>query len=71
MRYHKAKPVSPIEAQFIIAHSTTSENECVAIEFFGKWFDVRKLTEAELDAFVAELLQEREVAVSAGLLAPH
>jgi hypothetical protein len=71
MRYHKAKSVTEVEARFIIEHSTASECDWVAIEFFGQWFDVRKLTTNELDAFIDDLQVARNADISAGLLAPH
>jgi hypothetical protein len=71
MRYHKAKSVTEVEARYIVEHSTESLSDWVAIEFFGKWFDVRKLTARELDAFISDLEMARNAAISAGLLAPH
>jgi len=71
MRFHKAKPIKKYEAEFIIGHSTTSLNECVVIEHFGQWFDVRRMTATEVEDFVADINRSREADVAAGLLAPH
>lgn len=71
MRYHKAKAVTEVEARYIIEHSTTSESDCVAVEYFGRWFDVRKMTANELDDFIEDLDFMRNAELAAGLLAPH
>jgi hypothetical protein len=71
MRYHKAKPVTDVEARYIIEHSTDSQSDWVAVEYFGRWFDVRKMTSGELDDFIEDLDLERNAELAAGLLAPH
>lgn len=71
MRYHKAAAISEPEANYIITHPTTSLNECVVIEHFGQWFDIRRMTEKEVEDFIADLTRARNADLAAGLLAPH
>lgn len=71
MRYHKAKSITKAVAAFIIRHQTGSLNQCVVIEHFGQWFDVRCMTDNEVAAFIDDLRRARHVEVAAGLLAPH
>lgn len=71
MRYHKARAVPKPVAAFIIRHQTTSLNACVVIEHFGRWFDVRSMTNKEVAAFIDDLLRERSADIAAGLLVPH
>jgi hypothetical protein len=71
MRYHKAKVVTQPEATFIIRGPTESLNACVVIEHFGTWFDVRKMTDREVDHFVNDLDRTRRAEVSCGLIAPN
>lgn len=71
MRYHKVTPLTEIEARSIINCQTTSLNECVVIEHFGQWFDVRRMTEQELEDFVFDLRRARSADLAAGLITPH
>lgn len=71
MRYHKATPITAPEARYIIEHRTSSLNECVVIEHFGEWFDVRSMTEQELEDFIADLGRARSADLLAGLTAPN
>lgn len=71
MRFHKAIAISEPEARYIIEHETSSLNECVIIEHLGKWFDVRRMTEEELEMFLDDLNRAREDEVTAGLHTPH
>jgi hypothetical protein len=71
MRYHKAISISRPEADSIIGKPTTSLNECVVVEDFGNWYDVRRMTEDELADFVDHLHRARIADVAAGLLTPH
>jgi hypothetical protein len=71
MRYHKATQITQPEARYIMEHKTSSLNECVVIEHFGQWFDVRGMTEQELEDFIADLVRARNADVLAGLIDPH
>ena len=71
MRYHKATAITEPEADFIIKHQTSSLNECVVIEHFGQWFDIRRMTEKEVEDFIYDLGRARNADVAAGLVTPH
>jgi hypothetical protein len=71
MRYHKVKRITRPEADYIINAPTTSLNECVVVEVDSAWYDVRLLTQRELNDFVDTLRRERDADSIAGLDAPH
>lgn len=55
MRYHKAIEITKVEADFIIASSRASVTGVVVISHNEKWFDVRAMSRAEVEAFTADL----------------
>ena len=55
MLFHKVTAITRPEADFLIKTATTSLNACVVVECFGKWYDVRRMTESELTDFVDSL----------------
>ena len=55
MRYHKAVEITQREADSIIATGGASLTDVVVISHGAKWFDVRSMTRAECEAFVADL----------------
>jgi hypothetical protein len=55
MLFHKATAITRPEADFLIKSATSSLNACVVVECFGKWYDVRRMTESELADFVDSL----------------
>ncbi len=71
MRYHKASEISPLEARYIIEHFTDTLNDCVVIEHYGQWFDIRNMTGPEVDAFINDLGRSRLADETAGLIIPH
>lgn len=71
MRYHKAIAISKPEADFLIDGPTPSVGECVVVEIFGRWYDVRRMTERELNAFIDDLQRSYIADVTAGFLDPH
>ncbi len=71
MRFHKAIRINEPEARYLIGHPTSSLNECVVIEDHGKWFDVRRMTEQELEIFLDDLRRVSATELAAGLRTPH
>jgi hypothetical protein len=71
MRYHKAVLITRPEAEYIIRNSTTSLNTCLVVESFDEWYDVRRMTETELDDFVASLHRDHLSGIAAGRITPH
>jgi len=55
MRYHKAVEITKLEADHIIATTRASLAGAVVISNGKKWFDVRGMTRAEIEAFAADL----------------
>ena len=71
MRYHKAVAIHKVEADFIAETSQTSRNENVVICHGEQWYDVRALTERELEEFVADVLRAKLEELRSGLIVPH
>ena len=71
MRYHKATPICKVEADFIADTSLSSLNENVVICHGEQWYDVRGMTEKELDDFLADLLRARLDELRGGVVVPH
>jgi len=43
MRYHKAISITKAEADFLIDGPTPSVSDCIVVESFGRWYDVRHM----------------------------
>jgi hypothetical protein len=71
MRFHKSKMVSAVDARALIQASASSLNANIVISHNENWYDVRSMTQRELDDFVSDLLRANIAAVQAGLLFPH
>ena len=71
MRYHRATPICKVEADFIADTSLSSRNENVVICHGEQWYDVRGMTDKELDDFLADLLRARLDELRAGVVVPH
>lgn len=57
MRYHKAIAITRAEADLLVKRPSRSLNACVVIQHIDDWYDVRKMTEKELDYFVQDLVR--------------
>jgi hypothetical protein len=55
MRYHKAKILSKPEADRIIGRQTPALSDIVVISRGDRFYDVRAMTDVEIEAFVADL----------------
>jgi hypothetical protein len=55
MRYHKAKILSKPEADQIIGRQTPALTDVVVISRGDRFYDVRAMTTAEIEAFIADL----------------
>ncbi len=71
MRYHKATEITQREADSIIATGGVSLTDTVVISHGDKWFDVRSMTRAECEAFVADLARAEIIAQQEQLLLPN
>lgn len=70
MRYHKAKALSKPEADRIIGKSTPALSDVVVISRGHRYFDVRMMTNAEIEAFVADLARAEYADVLAAAALP-
>jgi hypothetical protein len=71
MRYHKAINISQVEAQFIIRTTASSQTNLVIMQHRSEWYDVRSLTEKELDGFLTDLMRADAAGLQAGCNTPH
>jgi hypothetical protein len=72
MRFHKAKRISSAEAELILETSSSSFNANVVMSHNDHdWYDIRAMTENELEAFVSDLLRAERALLLAGLIIPH
>jgi hypothetical protein len=71
MRYHKAIKISRPEAHFIIATTPSSRTDLVVIGHHDEWYDVRSLTEKELDGFLEDLMRADIAELRAGCTTRH
>lgn len=69
--YKKAKLITEAEARYIISHATTSSSEWVVIQHMDQWFDMRRLTEAEVADFLDDLDRKWAAELAAGVANPH
>jgi translation initiation factor IF-2 len=65
MRFHKAITISKPEADFIIETGTAAKSDVVVVSRGDKYYDVRTMTHAEVDAFVADLARAEHAALAA------
>ncbi len=71
MRYHKARKISKPEADYVIETAGSSRNALVVMSHHNAWYDVRALTEKELDEFFGDLLRAEIAAIRAGCITRH
>ena len=71
MRFHKASKITAEAAKELIGTPTSSLNENVVISHNSDWYDVRAMTQRELDDFVNDLLGSERAALESGLITPH
>jgi hypothetical protein len=72
MRFHKAKRISSAEAKLIRESSSLSFNPNVVMSHNDHdWYDIRGMTENELEAFVSDLLRAERALLLSGLINPH
>jgi hypothetical protein len=71
MRYHKAVKVTKPEADYIIGSGTASLTDTVVLSHMDSWYDVRAMTSAELEAFVADLARAELAEQKARAFPPH
>jgi hypothetical protein len=65
MRFHRAIEITKAEADLIIGSPGSSRSGVGVISSCERWYDVRTLTVAELDAFTADLARAEFAAEAA------
>jgi hypothetical protein len=55
MRYHKAIAVTKPEADFIMETGAAARSEIVVVSRGDQFYDVRAMSHAEVEAFIADL----------------
>ncbi len=70
-RFQKAKVISQIEARYIIDHATESSAGWVVIQHMDRWFDVRGMTEKEIEHLIDDLDRTWSAELAAGVINPH
>jgi hypothetical protein len=70
MRYHKAIAVNKAEANFIIGSGSAALSDTVVVSRGAQYYDVRGMTQSEIEAFVADLAraEHAETEAKAALL---
>jgi hypothetical protein len=63
MRFHKAVEITKPEADSIIGRCTPALSEVVVISRGERYFDVRAMTHAEVEAFIADLVRAEYAAL--------
>jgi hypothetical protein len=71
MRYFHATEITRPEADHIRLTADDSVSKIVVISLGKRWFDVRRLTEQELQGFVDQLMRRELELVRAGRDTPH
>jgi len=70
MRYHKAKALSKPEADRIIGRQTPALSDVVVISRGDRFYDVRAMTNAEIEAFAADLARAEYADLQAAAARP-
>jgi len=70
MRYHKAKILSKPEADRIIGRQTPALSDVVVISRGDRYYDVRAMTDTEIEAFVADLARTEYADLQAAAALP-
>ena len=72
MRFHKVRKISWAEAKLIYQTCTSSLNANVVMSHNEHdWYDIRRMTEDELEDFVRASLRAERALLQSGLILPH
>lgn len=66
MRYHKAILITLVEARWIMDRCSDALSEIVVISRGERYYDVRAMTQTEIDAFVEDLARAEFAELEAG-----
>jgi hypothetical protein len=71
MRFHKSRKIRAVDAELIMTTRTSSLGGHVVISHNQDWYDVRAMTDSELQEFVDDLIRAELAATQSGRNAPH
>jgi len=71
MRYHKAIEVTEEQANAIKCGRAVSLSSVVVVAQGDRYYDVRGMTDTEIDAFVGDLARAEYTALKAASSLPH
>ena len=71
MRFHKAIEISAPDGHCILDGRWSSLSRSPVIKLFDKWFDVRRMTDDEVESFSHDFMREIASKIRAGIVRPH
>ena len=72
MRFHKVRKISWAEAKLISQTCTSSLNANVVMSHNEHdWYDIRRMTDNELEDFMRDLFRAERALLQSGLILPH
>ena len=64
MRFHKARALSKPEADRIIGRENTALTDVVVVSRGDRFYDVRAMTQSEIEAFIADLARAEQTGIA-------
>ena len=71
MRYHKATEISSSHANAILESAWTSQNALPVMNLFDAWFDIRLMTDNEVESFTRDWMRNMAAEIKSGRSKPH
>ena len=71
MRYHKVTAISAPDVACILDSAWVSLNPSPVMNLFDRWFDIRRMTEGEVEDFAHDFMRNAAGEIQAGILRPH
>ena len=71
MRYHKVTAILAPDVACILDSAWVSLNPSPVMNIFDRWFDTRRMTKAEVDAFTYDFMRDTAAELRAGIVKPH
>jgi hypothetical protein len=71
MRFHKVTAITSPAACSILDSAWVSLNANPVMNLFDAWFDIRRMTDKEVDSFTRDWMRSMAAEVRAGIVKPH
>jgi hypothetical protein len=71
MRFHKATEISSNHANAILESAWTSQNAHPVMNLFDTWFDIRLMTDNEVNSFTSDWMRNMAAEIQSGGSKPH